>query len=332
MGRSQEQHSAPKRTEADFQVKCHVMVVRSGWPARRNLVLRLKIGSGELRMHVTLERPRCRRPALVPVGTAHDGTVTGDSLQAELRANFNDFLVLGAPDTTAKAACRTLLTTGILIGTKLVASKLTELDRWCGDAASRILAELILTHDRECRARTELAVVASGCSNCDMQDETPMAVKRRDAPLSENAPALVAAEEPSDAPSGGQVGQRPDGYGEQACGVADEAVTVEIVLQHVGEDAGRFLHHPRPADQHVATPRAHDWRMTGSCKGGKVNPDRSCGPFRRHGVGRCFGPHGLQLTIGVSALFQVGRTSTSSARTTSCTPPTKGRCSLVIPT
>ena len=129
------------------------------------------------------------QPALVPVGAAHDGAVTGDSLQAELRANFNDFLVLGAPDTTAKAACRTLLTTGILIDTKLVASKLTELDRWCGDAASRILAELILTHDRECRARTDLAVVASR-------------VKRRDAPLSENAPALVAAEEPSDAPSG----------------------------------------------------------------------------------------------------------------------------------
>ena len=155
-------------------------------------------------MHEKLERPRCRRPALVPVGAAHDGAVTGDSLQAELRANFNDFLVLGAPDTTAKALCRTLLTIGILIGTKLVASKLAELDRWCGDTASRILAELILTHDRERRARIELAVVASRVCvlNCDMQGETPMAVKRRDAPLSENAPALVAAEETSDASSG----------------------------------------------------------------------------------------------------------------------------------
>ena len=27
VGRSQEQHSAPKRAEADFQVKCHVMIV-----------------------------------------------------------------------------------------------------------------------------------------------------------------------------------------------------------------------------------------------------------------------------------------------------------------
>ena len=52
----------------------------------------LEVQSGDLRRHVKVERPQ---PALVPVGTAHDGAVTDDSLQAELRANFNDFFVLG---------------------------------------------------------------------------------------------------------------------------------------------------------------------------------------------------------------------------------------------
>ena len=84
-----------------------------------------------------------------------------DSLQAESLAHFNDYLELVAPDATVKAACRTLLTTGILTGTELVASKLTELDRGTADAAFRILAELIVTHDRERRARTERAAVAS---------------------------------------------------------------------------------------------------------------------------------------------------------------------------
>ena len=87
-----------------------------------------------------------------------DGRVKRLSLQAELRANFNDFPVLGAPDTVVKAACRILLTTGILTGTKLVASKPTELDRRTADAASRILPELIRTHDMERQDRAR-----SGC-------------------------------------------------------------------------------------------------------------------------------------------------------------------------
>ena len=51
--------------------------------------------------------------------------------------------------------------------------------------SSRLLAELILTHDRERRRRTELSICYSDAEkiqylDLDSQDETPMSVGRRD--------------------------------------------------------------------------------------------------------------------------------------------------------
>ena len=54
---------------------------------------------------------------------------------------------------------------------------------------------------------------------------------------------------------------------------------------------------PWGADQHVATHRAHDWRMLGSCTGGNVEPDRSCEPFRRQAAGHRFGRHRRNICL-----------------------------------
>ena len=129
------------------------------------------------------------------------------------------------------------------------------------DAASGTLAELILTHDRERRARTVRAVVASRhCVfaqhlDCDIQDETPMAVGRRDTQLSENAPVLAASEEPSDAASGVLVEWVSDRL------VAKSKLVVSQMKLQSKSSCSMLV----PADQLVATPRAHDWRTIGSC-------------------------------------------------------------------
>ena len=245
------------------------------------------------------------QPALVPVGTADGGAVTDDSLSSEMR-NCESCVSDFAHDW------------GILTGMKLVASKLAELDRRSGDAASRILAELILSDDRERCARTERPVVSSGdCVfvqylDCDMQDETAWLWR------------------------GGMHCYRTLAWAsaDQARGVGDEAVAVEIVIHPSVARRSREFRIIRGQQINILQNLERTTgECLGSCTSGKVDLDGSCGPLLKT---RC----GSQLSTartptcdwGASDLYQVGRIFASSARTTSCTTSTEGRRPLAIPT
>ena len=141
----------------------------------------------EKRANQCTRRERAAPPMRLPVLDALRHDDSDDSrLQGALRLHFKS-MAHNAAEGSARSMAERLLTKGFPSSTKTVLQELSDMkDPRSLAKAKIVLAELLLLHDRERRARMERGVAYSHgvrkvqYLDIDCQDETPMTLGRRE--------------------------------------------------------------------------------------------------------------------------------------------------------